>query len=73
MDCPDPNCRGRCANRFKPMKKDGKCLPSYGVVCVTMHRNIGLPSDCGYYREEFGEWKVSDGKTWTFENHQEVA
>ena len=78
--CPDPNCAGRTEYRFKPMKKDGKTLPSYGTVCITMHRNlvidqsvVGLPSDCGYYREEFGEWKVSEGKTWTYGNHQEVA
>ena len=73
--CPDPNCSGRCPDQFRPMKKDGERLPSYGRVCKTMHRNIALPSDCGYYQEEFvvaglsleyyGEWQVSEGKTWT--------
>ncbi len=70
MECPDPNCRGRSANRFRPLKKDGEQLPSYGQVCSTMHENLSLPSDCGYYREEFGEWEIARGPKWTKANHQ---
>jgi len=70
-DCPDPNCPGHAWNSFSPLVK-GEVNPvilkgQYGEVCHTFIAgsdryphvlNLWVPSECGYYRPEFGEWTV---------------
>ena len=76
MTCPDwPKCQGSTPNHYSPRLK-GELRATvlrgkYGAVCQTLIAgsdnyphllNLWVPSECGWYRPEFGEWTRIGGE-----------